>query len=83
MLTLEVLNYKAKEEETIALEAIVSQPIDSIVYSKYINDKNVELEYIESDEVNSEDHLNINQLHWKITSNNENYFENYDFSFSF
>ena len=81
MLTLEVLNYKAKEEETIALEAIVSQPIDSIVYSKYINDKNVELEYIESDEVNSEDHLNINQLHWKITSNNENYFENYDFSF--
>lgn len=81
MLTLEVLNYKSKVEETIALEAIVSQPVDSIVYSKYINDKNVELEYIESDEVNSEDHLNINQLHWKITSNNENYFENYDFSF--
>lgn len=81
MLTLEVLNYKAKEEETIALEAIVSQPVESLIYSKYINDKNIELEYIESSEVNSEDHLNINKLHWKITSNNENYIENYDFSF--
>lgn len=81
MLTLEVLNYEKEIEETITLEAIVSQPIDSIVYSKYLSDKDIPLVYFESSEVNSNSNLHFSKTHWKVPSNNENLYDNLTYRF--
>ena len=81
MLILEVLNYSRQQEETILLEAIVSQPVDTVVYSKYLSDKDIPVKYFESSEVNSKDNLHFNKTHWRVTNNNENLYDNLTYRF--
>ena len=73
MLNLELINYGNEIEETISLISYVSKPIESLKYSKYINDRSVALEYIESKEINSKENIIIEDLSWKAPKNNENF----------
>lgn len=76
MLNLELINHGNEIEEIISLAAYVSNPIESLRYSKYINDRSIALEYIESNEINSKDNLIIEDLSWKMPKNNKNFFNN-------
>ena len=73
MINLEIINYGNDVEETIALKAFVSQPIEKLRYSKYLDDRSVAIEYIDSEEINSKDNLYIKDLSWKIPENNKNF----------
>ena len=76
MLNLEIINYGSKVEETISMNSYVSCPIESLRYSKYIDDRSIALEYIDSEEVNSKENLAIEDLSWLLPKNNINFFNN-------
>ena len=74
MFNLEIINQGTQFNQTIELNQIVTKPLETLQYSKYIDDRSVALDYFESVEINSEDHLEINDLSWKIIQNNPNFF---------
>ncbi len=75
MFNLEIVNDGHLYVSQIDLEQIVSKPIERLLYSKYIDDRSVALDYFESVEINSEDHIDLNDLSWKIIENNPNFLE--------
>lgn len=75
MFNLELINYGNQLETTINVSAYVSQPIESLRYSRYIDDRSIALEYIDTEEVNSKDNLHIQDLSWRIPKNNLNFFD--------
>lgn len=80
MLNLELINYGNRVEENISINSYISSPIESLRYSKYIDDRSIALEYIDSEEVNSKENLAIQDLSWKMPKNNINFFnENEEF----
>lgn len=76
MLNLELINYGNQVEESISISSYISSPIESLRYSKYIDDRSIALEYIDSEEVNSKENLAIQDLSWQLPKNNENFFNN-------
>lgn len=76
MLNLELINYGNQVEENISINSYISSPIESLRYSKYIDDRSIALEYIDSEEVNSKENLAIKDLSWQLPKNNENFFNN-------
>ena len=76
MLNLELINYGNKVEENISISSYISSPIESLRYSKYIDDRSIALEYIDSEEVNSKENLAIEDLSWLLPKNNINFFNN-------
>lgn len=76
MLNLELINYGNKVEESISINSYISSPVESLRYSKYIDDRSIALEYIDSEEVNSKENLAIQDLSWQLPKNNENFFNN-------
>ena len=75
MINLELINHGDKETGTIDIKAIVSKPVERLQYSAYIDDRSVAIAYIDSTEINSKDHLEVNDLSWKVKNNNSNLFE--------
>ena len=73
MFNLEIVNDGHLYVSQIDLEQIVSKPIERLLYSKYIDYRSVALDYFESVEINSEDHIDLNDLSWKIIENNPNF----------
>ena len=73
MFNLELINHGNKIEETISVENFVSKPIESLRYAKYIDDRSIAIEYIESEEVNSKDNLEILDTSWLVPNNNTNF----------
>lgn len=75
MINLELINHGDKETQTINLISIVNKHTETLQYSKYLDDRSVGISYVDSKEINSKDHLEINDLSWRLQSNNENFFE--------
>ena len=74
MINLEILNQNEEVDYKINLNQVVSKPLEKLQYSKFIDDRSIVLDYFESVEINSEDHLEINDLSWKAAQNNVLFF---------
>lgn len=83
MITLELINHGNQIEEILDIEAIVSNPIERLQYSEFIDDRSVAISYIGSEEVNSRDNIHIHDLSWKVLKNNPNFFKIEEFELSF
>ena len=75
MFNLEIINEGYQASFELALHQIVNKPLETLRYSKYIDDRSVSLDYFESVEINSEEHLELNDYSWKIIANNPNFHE--------
>ena len=74
MFNLEIINEGHQTSIDLDLHQVVSKPIEKLQYSKYIDDRSIALDYFESTEINSEDHLELNDHSWKVVQNNPNFF---------
>ena len=74
MFNLEIINEGHQTSIDLGLHQVVSKPIEKLQYSKYIDDRSIALDYFESTEINSEDHLDLNDHSWKVVQNNPNFF---------
>jgi hypothetical protein len=74
MFNLEIINEGYQTSTDLGLHQVVSKPIEKLQYSKYIDDRSIALDYFESAEINSEDHLELNDLSWRIIENNPNFY---------
>ena len=74
MFNLEIINEVYQTSTDLGLYQVVSKPIEKLQYSKYIDDRSIALDYFESAEINSEDHLELNDHSWKVIQNNPNFF---------
>jgi|11_taG_2_1085331.scaffolds.fasta_scaffold00050_24 hypothetical protein len=75
MINLEIINQNEEVESIINLNQVVSKPLEKLQFSKFTDDTSVVLDYFESTELNSEEHLELNSLSWKAAQNNEAFFE--------
>ena len=75
MLNLELINHGDKETQNISLISIVNKHTETLQYSKFLDSRSVGISYVDSKEINSKDHLEINDLSWKLQSNNKNFFK--------
>lgn len=73
MFNLELINQKLSEELLLNIVSVVNSPLEHLEFSKYIDDRSIAVSYLESEEVNSKDNLFINDLSWKVPSNNPNF----------
>jgi hypothetical protein len=69
MINISLINDTQKYEYNIELNQIVSKPIETLEYSKYTNSNSTDIEYFQSKEINSEDNLELESLHWKAAQN--------------
>jgi hypothetical protein len=74
MFNLEIINEGYQTSTDLDLHQVISKPIEKLQYSKYIDDRSIALDYFESAEINSEDHLELNDHSWKVIQNNPNFF---------
>lgn len=77
MFNLEIINYGNPKEDTIGIDSVVRLPTEYLRYSKYIDDRSIPINYIESDLINVEENLNINSLSWRVIKNNPNYLQSF------
>ena len=70
MFNLEILNQIEEVATRVELNQVVCKPLEKLQYSKFIDDRSVALDYFESVQINSEDHLELNDLSWKAPQNN-------------
>lgn len=75
MINLELINHGDKEEQTIEIKSIVCKPVERLQYSQHVDDRSIAISYVDSKEVNSEDHLEINDYSWRVRQNNSNFLE--------
>lgn len=75
MINLEIINQIEEVESIINLNQVVSKPLEKLQFSKFIDDTSVVLDYFESTELNSDEHLELNSLSWKAAQNNKAFFE--------
>ena len=75
MINLEIVNQNEEVESIINLNQVVSKPLEKLQFSKFIDDTSVVLDYFESAELNSKEHLELNNLSWKAAQNNKTFFE--------
>ena len=75
MINLQLINQQEEQTVEINIVSIVNSHVEKINYSKYITNSDISLSCIESEELNSIDNLNIQNLSWVHPRNNIN-FEN-------
>ena len=78
MLTLELINYGNPVSETIDIESIVSKPVESIAFTKYKSNQQVDLAYYEAKEITVDNNLSIIQRHHELPENNFLLLEDYE-----
>lgn len=69
MINISLINDTQEYQYSIELNQIVSKPIETLEYSKYTNSNSTDIEYFQSKEINSEDNLELESLHWKAAQN--------------
>jgi len=73
MLNLELINQSSQKESEVAITNVVNSPLEHLEFSRYISDRSIAISYLESEEVNSRDNLEINDLSWRVPRNNPNF----------
>lgn len=73
MLNLEIINQSSIIQNEFEIINAINSPLEHLEFSRYIDDRSIAISYLESEEVNSKDNLQINDLSWRVVRNNPNF----------